>query len=475
MATDTIDGYLGGEAYPSSFHRQFTPQWIDAMLCQRGLPPPRGQSRAPFALLDLGCGDGLALVGLAAAHPEGRFVGLDALPEHVERGTASARYAGLTNVAFFCGRFADVDADMDDAIEPTFDYVTAQGVLAWVSPDNRAHVRRLCGRHLKPGGVACIGYNTMPGWAHGLAVQQMLYLLSEEQEGGAIQRYAAALEQVRAIVAAGGPGDAGGAGGAAKFLAWLDGISDTLPARYFPYEYLNRHWQPLWSGQEHAALAQHGLDYAGTSRAELLRPEFVLRPAQREALARIAGAHARETALDMMLDQTFRIDLFGRNLTPAGDSREVRLGGWWAAAATAADADFTLVSPAGEVAFDTPAARGVLAALADGPRRMSDVAASVRVEAGDDLPYAIDALWASGQILPCDPPLDPPAAGVFNRLNAAAARAGAPLTALVGRHGLMPAAQAEIVAAGEGDRAAMAGLVRKGIAPDDVAAAGPLP
>ncbi len=451
---DTIDGYLGGEAYPSSFHRQFTPQWIDAMLRHRGAVPPRGKDRAPFALLDLGCGDGLALVGLAAAHPEGRFVGVDALPEHVRRGTASAAHAGLTNVAFFCARFADID----DPSEPAFDYVTAQGVLAWVSPANRAHVRRLCGLHLKPGGVACIGYNTMPGWAHGLAVQQMLYLLAEEKEGDAVQRYAAALAQVRAIAAAGAPGNE------TKFLAWLDDISGTLPARYFPHEYLNRHWQPLWSGQEHAALAEHGLAYAGTSRAEMVRPEFVLREGQRDELARISGDFARETALDMMLDQTFRIDLFGKDLRAAPNPDAARMEGWWAAATNQADADFTLASPAVTVEFDSPAARAVLAALADHPRRVSDIVASEQGGTGADLLYAIDPLWASGQILPCDPPLDAPDAGLFNRLNTAAARAGAPLAALVGRHGLMPVGQAAIVAAGEGEPGACSTLVRLGIA-----------
>lgn len=460
MATDTIDGYLGGEAYPSSFHRQFTPQWIDAMLRHRGAAPPRRGDRAPFALLDLGCGDGLALIGLAAAHPEGSFVGIDALPEHVERGTASAAYAGLTNVTFFCGRFADID----DPAEPAFDYVTAQGVLAWVSPANRAQVRRLCGLYLKPGGVACIGYNAMPGWSHGLAVQRMLCLLAEEQEGPAVQRYAAALEQVRAIVGAGSHADE------TKFLAWLDEISGTLPARYFPHEYLNRHWQPLWSGEEHAAMARHGLAYAGTSRAEMLRPEFVLRERQLGELARIAGDHARETALDVMLDQTFRIDLFGKDLRAAGDPHTARMAGWWAAATTSADADFALTSPAVTVKFDGPPARAVLAALADRPQRVSDIAAIGQGGSGAELLYAVDALWMSGQVLPCDPPLDPPAAGLFNRLNTAAAKAGSPLLALVGRHGVMPVTQRAIVAADEGDAAASAAIARLGVGVTDAAA-----
>jgi SAM-dependent methyltransferase len=450
MASGTIDGYLGGEIYPSGFHRQFTPPWIDAMLRHRGLVPPRRQDRAPFTLLDLGCGDGLALIALAAAHPEGRFVGIDALPEHIERGTASAAYAGLTNVGFFCRLFADVE----DPVQPAFDYVTAQGVLAWVSPANREHVRRLCGRHLKPGGVTCIGYNSMPGWSGGLAVQQMLCLLAEEQEGNAVERYAAALAQVRTIVGAGTPGNE------AKFLAWLDRISDTLPARYFPHEYLNRHWQPLWSGREHAAMARHGLIYAGTSRAEMLRAEFILQPGQIDELARIAGDEARETALDVMLNQSFRIDLFARDPEPAPSGR---VDGWWAATASEEEADFALRSAVVTVEFDGPAARAVLSGLAAGPRPASDIAGSADGVSEIDLLYATDALWTSGQILPCDPPADALDAATFNRLNVAAARQGAPLPALVGNHGAMPVTQTAIIAADDGDPVAVAALNRLGI------------
>lgn len=451
-ARDSIDGYLGGETYPTGFHKQFAPAWIDAMLRQRGLVPPRVAEGAPFQLLDLGCGDGLALVALAAAHPEGRFVGVDALAEHVQRGTAAAAYAGLTNVAFFHARFAD----MDDPIEPAFDYITAQGVLAWMSAENRAHVRRLCGRYLKPGGISCIGYNTMPGWSHGLAVQQMLNLFAEAQQGSAVERFAAALAQVRAIAEAGAPADV------ARFLAWLDGIAGTLPARYFPHEYLNRHWQPLWSGQEHAALAEHGLTYAGSSRAELVRPEFALSQSQRDALARIHAGPARETALDVMLDQTFRIDLFGTDLRHTEDADGERMAGWWAAVTGAAEADFALVSPAITVRFDTPAARALLAGLADGPKRLGDIAAQSGLPAGELL-HAVDALWASGQALPCDPPAHRPHAGRFNQLNAAAAKAGTPLQALIGRNGLMPIDHAMIVAADGGDAAACTALARLGI------------
>ena len=103
-------------------------------------------------------------------------------------------------------------------------------------------------------------------------------------------------------------------------------------------------------------------------------------------------------------------------------------------------------------------------ARADGPRQVSGLAAARGEASAAQLFHAIDALWTSGQILPCDPPLDLPGATLFNRLNTDAARAGIPLAALVGRNGLMPVAPATIVAAAECDPAARAALARLGIA-----------
>ena len=449
--TATIDGYIGGEVYPTGFHRHFTPQWIDAALRHRGLRPPRSGARASFALLDLGCGDGLALVGLAAAHPEGRFVGVDALAEHIERGRASAAYAGVENVAFHHARFAE----MDDAAEPAFDYVTAQGVLAWVSPDNREHLRRLCATYLKPGGVACIGYNTLPGWTRALAVQQMLCLLAEDQAGDAVQRWQASLDQLRRIVGAGVPGPA------AEFLDWLDGLAGAMPARYFPHEYLNRHWQPLWAGQEHAAMARRGLRYAGPSRAEVIRPDFLLHPDQLDALAEIDSGPAQETAFDLMLDQSFRVDLFGRHVAVAPDARADRLDGWWAATRPAARVQYELVTPERTIRCDTPAGRALVSALKARPQRLSAIATGATFD--QDLLDAVDLLWITGQVVPCDPPADPAAATRFNYLNAAAAKTGAPLPALVGRHGIMPVDHDTIVAADEGDAEAVGAMLRLGL------------
>jgi len=450
MTGDTIDGYLGDEAYPSNFHRQFTPQWIDAMLRHRSIAPPRRTARQPFALLDLGCGDGLGLVAIAAAHPEGRFLGIDALPDHVARGTAFAAGLGIGNVEFRCALFADI---ADPAV-PDFDYVTAQGVLAWVSPANRDHLRRIAAAQLKPGGIACIGYNCMPGWAGALAFQQVVWMLAEEKQGSALQRYEAAFAQIRELSAA------GASSFSASFMAWVDNLRATVPAAYFPHEYLNRHWQPLWSSEVHADLAAQGLSFAGTSRSELLRPDFILRKAQRAALAAIAGEAAREVTMDAMLGQSFHIDLFARGIARVDEAHAARLGGWWAALKSEANTIYEARTHAGTLRFDNPAAHAVMNALGEGPTTVAGIAARGFEGTGADLLNAIDALWMSGQIHPCDPPGEAPNAGAFNAAIRAQAVAGTALPALVGRHGAMPVDVPAIAAVEKGEPDALA-LMRR--------------
>jgi hypothetical protein len=337
---------------------------------------------------------------------------------------------GLDNIRFRCALFAEI-ADPAAADQ---DYVTAQGVLAWVSPANRAHLGRIAARHLRPGGIACLGYNSMPGWAGGLAFQKMIRVLAEDKPGTALQRYEAAFEQLGGLAAAGAQGLNPG------FAEWVEGLRGRVPAAYFPHEYLNSHWQPLWSSDVHEAMAVEGLAFVGTSRNETLRPDFILRKAQRAALDGIAGAAAREAAMDVMLNQSFRIDLFTAGVRLLGDSHAERMAGWWAVLKPAAEIVYATDTPAGTVKFDNEAARALTAALETGPMRVADVAAQGFDGTGADLLNALDALWLAGIAIPCDPPAETDAAAPFNAGN----RETKAVAALVGRHGAMPVEMAAL-------------------------------
>ncbi len=97
-------------------------------------------------LLDLGCGAGIDTI-LAAHHtgPTGRVLALDFLPEMLERTSAAAAEAGLTNVEPLKG---DIEAlPLPDA---SVDHIISNGVIN-LAP-RKARVLAECARVLRPGG-----------------------------------------------------------------------------------------------------------------------------------------------------------------------------------------------------------------------------------------------------------------------------------------------------------------------------------
>jgi SAM-dependent methyltransferase len=120
-----------------------------------------GASPAPAAtcrFLELGCGDGGNLLGLAHALPGSEFVGVDLAPGAIGRAAQQAKALGLTNVRFDC-------ADLLDWTPPggPFDYVVAHGLFSWVPEPVRLRALAICRDRLDPHGVAFVSFNAMPG------------------------------------------------------------------------------------------------------------------------------------------------------------------------------------------------------------------------------------------------------------------------------------------------------------------------
>jgi SAM-dependent methyltransferase len=140
-----------------------------AMVCTAGHPDKiatiarlHGLQPAPIEtarVLEIGGGDGLNLVALAAAYPQASFLSIDLAWEAVRRGQALVAKTGLVNVRVEQGDILALATTMD---EP-FDYVIAHGVYAWVPPLVRPALMALVARVLAPHGVAFIDYNAMPG------------------------------------------------------------------------------------------------------------------------------------------------------------------------------------------------------------------------------------------------------------------------------------------------------------------------
>jgi SAM-dependent methyltransferase len=438
-----IDGYVTDTPYPSNFHQPFQVPWTQAVLVRHGLRPPT-QRREPFTLVDIGCGDGIGLVVAAAAHPEGRFVGIDALPGHIARGLDIVGRLGLRNVELRCATFAEALH-----LPPgTADYAMAQGVLSWVSPARQREALALAARLLRDGGAFSAGYNALPGWGWLQPLQRLLRALSLAQAGDAACRFDAACAIVERDGLVG-----------ADVLAWLAARRARQPRAYWPHEFLNAHWQPHWCSDVFAAAASVGLVHAADALPSLLREELALPAPARQALAGITCTAARAQAADVLLDRRYRVDVFvkgGPAPLPDGETLAQRLATVWGTPTTRFDASLTLHTRAGPRRIDTAAARALLDALQDGPRALAciiDGDGDARAGRGrfghgaDAVLDAADALWMADLAWPLAEAALVPHAAAANALLRAGIDAGSDtVNGLAGRHGGVPVPRPTVAA-----------------------------
>jgi SAM-dependent methyltransferase len=386
----TPAGYVTDIPYICRFHRELAPAWLDCVAIVCGVAPPDRANG--FAWCDLGCGPGLSAIVLAATHPRGRFVGVDLMPEHTGWGRRLASDAGIGNLEFHNSGFAA--ADLGPA---RFDYIVAHGVYAWIDAASRDALCRLIDRHLAPGGLVYLSYNAMPGWAADGPLQRLLLALGATMPGDSIARFSAAAQLVRRIADAGAPSLA-----ASPIAVQLGELEERLPSAYLAHEYLAPHWQPLFVTEVRAAMAAIGLSPVGSATFADNFDSFVLRRAEREALAQVGDTEARELVRDFLIHQRFRRDVFSRDAAMLDDDERQQqlLAMRYALVCPADSVEFATRTPAGRLDFDSPVARAIVAALAAGPRCLSQIATADT--SAQDLIASMIALCCGGAVRPVE-------------------------------------------------------------------------
>jgi arsenite methyltransferase len=136
---------LEGLKYDAVFIARL-PEEAVASFCGVGNPFSLGPIREGDAVLDVGCGGGVdTMVAAMMAGPDGKAVGIDLIPEMLERAERNLAKSGLNNVAF---RLASGESlPFPDA---NFDVVISNGVFNLI-PDKQKALREAL-RILKPGG-----------------------------------------------------------------------------------------------------------------------------------------------------------------------------------------------------------------------------------------------------------------------------------------------------------------------------------
>jgi SAM-dependent methyltransferase len=383
--TQNINGYTTDIPYLRDFKPMLAPAWLDHVALVAGIEPPARQSG--FAWCDLGCGQGVTAAVLAAAHPNGDFYGVDAMPVHIDHGRQLAAAAAIGNVHF---RGADFAAAIELQL-PQFDYIVAHGVYSWIDRASQGALLRFIDEHLTPGGLVYLSYNAMPGWARDLPFQRLVHELSRTFPGDSASRFAAVAKIARVLADAGVPALTD------SFIVreLRERPEDYTPA-YLVHELMPAAWQPLWVTEVRTAMAAIDLAPVGSATLSENLDWMVLDKPARHTLAAITDANARELVRDYYLDQRLRCDVFARGNRRLGpDERAQRLfASTFALARPLCEIRYKTTTPAGPLHYDSSAARAIIAAVAGGPRSLT---------AGTQDLKALLTLCAAGDIMPVEP------------------------------------------------------------------------
>jgi hypothetical protein len=219
------------------------------------------------------------------------------------RGIASA--AALPNVEFLERSFEDLpDEDL-----PEFDFITLHGVYSWISPELRQSIVRFIARRLKPGGIVYIGYNAMPGWTSGLAVQRLLHDLGTQAHGNSDQKILWAisiLEKLKDTQAVSFVGN--------EVVDRIIGLRNRGRIRYLAHEYLNDHWHPMYHADVARELSVAKLSYVGSADLLLNFQQFLATPGQQELIDSLDDKTLKQTVRDVCSPLSFRQDVFIRGV-----------------------------------------------------------------------------------------------------------------------------------------------------------------
>lgn len=227
----------------------FQPSALATMATLYGLqPPPVGTSR----ILDLGCGDGTNIIGIAQSLPQATCLGVDFSTTQIESGQKAISGAGLTNVELRC---ADI-ADLDENLLGTFDYIVVHGTYSWVDGAAQEKILTICKHNLSAKGIAYISYNLYPGWFMQRIIRDLM-IYHTAQFANMETKIKEAREILRLVTQMHQQQDTP----YAKMLQVLSAKIDEEPIEYIGHEYLEAHNYPIYFSDFTQKIHQSGLEY----------------------------------------------------------------------------------------------------------------------------------------------------------------------------------------------------------------------
>lgn len=360
---------LEGVEYTVEFFHELTPGNLRFALLQHGLAAPQGQA----SYLELGSGHGLTANIIAALNPALDVVGVEPDPARVRYARTLAEEADIGNVKFLERNLEELIADSSLG---NFDFIVLHGIYSWVNEAGRGLIRDLIRRNLKPGGVVFVSYNAYPGWSAGAVLQRVLH------DGGVLAGGDAARQLSQGVWALNRLKELNAAFFGANPLAANQ--LDDLQKRSLSYlagEYLSDDWGAFFFTDIVKALGEAKVSYGGQADLAAHADLINFTPDQRQFLESIPDRNFRETARDVLLNTSFRRDLYLRGATtlPRQAQKDLWNNQRFVLLNDPADVPRKIMARVGEVSLNAEIYDPVLAALASGPQTLAELLADAGV------------------------------------------------------------------------------------------------
>jgi SAM-dependent methyltransferase len=390
------EGYVVDIGYTHGFYRELTPALLRFATLLGEVPA--ADVEQPFTYYELGCGNGYSTALLAAANPQGRFIGVDFNPTHIHHARRRAQDGGVENVEFLEKSFAELlGLDLPDA-----EVIALHGVYSWVSAENRRHIVEFIRRRLKPGGIAYVSYNCLPGQAQVAPLQRLLLEHANSGTGPLAERIARSVEFAHRFEQAG-----------ANFFRInpfakqrLGGLGKQDPS-YLAHEYYNDNWAPFYHADVAADMAGAKLVYAASATLLENFNQFMLTPPMAQLVAEAGDRALAETIKDFACNKVFRKDVFTRGAPKAAAQElEALLGRTrFALARPHSACRLTGATPVGEINLQAQVHMPVLDALARAAMTFDDLVQATQAQGmtRQQVRQAVFGLAALGNVLPALP------------------------------------------------------------------------
>ncbi|OUD13844.1 class I SAM-dependent methyltransferase [Thioflexithrix psekupsensis] len=276
---------------------EFQPSELAIMSRLFGLnPPPVATAR----ILDIGCGDGTHIIGVAQSLPNSHCVGIDYAANAIAIGQKTIDDIGLKNVTLHTANLCDLQVDLGQ-----FDYITAHGFYSWVSEEVQQALLRFCQQHLSENGLVYLSYNTLPGWHAKNMVRDMMkhhvspsQSLSEQaQSARQLIQFAAQLHQE-------------GKNYYAQFLTDINAHLSGLPDSYIVHEYLAEENHPVYFQDFMRTVSSFQLNYV--TDIEFKKYQHLQLKQFLEEQLQVRDALAQEQYVDFLFKREFRSSILCR-------------------------------------------------------------------------------------------------------------------------------------------------------------------